>query len=420
MTTEVAAGTMVPMADLERMARAVATSGLFGVKSPEQALALMLVAQAEGRHPALAAKDYDIIQGRPSKKAEAMLRDFLAAGGTVQWHQLDNTIADATFSHPQGGTARIDWTMDRAKEAGMGAKDMWKKFPRQMLRSRVVSEGVRTIYPMATSGMYVPEEVIEFRQEKNITPTAGAADRVSAERQGALTELADKVKGWMAEGSLTDAFLELDNAGLDADEKVYLWTMFDAPLRRQLKEEGERMRVRNAAKAIPAPTEPVSASSPSVISDAQRKLLEARIVERGFERDYIKAHCQKWFGKEHFADLDKEEYKELDAWLDKATPVADEPAPRTAPLSQPSVSPSDATQGEGAGQTVELLTFEQGMSLAELLEEKLIPTAKLLAAAEAVTGDVYLKLDQLPADFYDRAVTWIGKQKSNRPERAAQ
>ncbi len=68
---------IVPMNEIERMAQAVAKSGLFGVKTPDQALALMLVAQAEGRHPALAARDYDIIQGRPAKKAEAMMRDFL-------------------------------------------------------------------------------------------------------------------------------------------------------------------------------------------------------------------------------------------------------------------------------------------------------------------------------------------------------
>ena len=37
-----------------------------------------------------------------------------------------------------------------------------------MLRSRVVSEGIRTTCPMATSGMYVPEEVQEFDAPKQI------------------------------------------------------------------------------------------------------------------------------------------------------------------------------------------------------------------------------------------------------------
>ena len=144
--------------DMERMAKAFAASKLFGVQNLDQALALMLVAQAEGRHPASAAQDYHIIQGRPAKKADAMLRDFLAAGGKVEWHALTDEQADATFSHPSGGAARIDWTFKRASTAGI-ANPMWKKYPRQMLRSRVVSEGVRTVCPGATSGMYVPEEV---------------------------------------------------------------------------------------------------------------------------------------------------------------------------------------------------------------------------------------------------------------------
>ena len=168
---------IVPYAvsDIERMAHALAKSKLFGIQTPEQAMALCLVAQAEGRHPATAAQDYHILQGRPAKKADAMLRDFLAGGGKVEWHQLDDTKVDATFSHPAGGSARIDWTMARAKQAGL-ATAMWSKYPRQMLRARVVSEGVRTVYPMATSGMYVPEEVREFSADTTHTAPVTAIE----------------------------------------------------------------------------------------------------------------------------------------------------------------------------------------------------------------------------------------------------
>jgi hypothetical protein len=156
--------------DIERLAVSVAKSGLFGIKTPEQALALMMVSQAEGRHPALAARDYHIIQGTPAKKAEAMQRDFMLAGGKIEWHVLDDAHASATFSHPQGGTVKIDWDMDRAKKAEI-RNPMWAKYPRQMLRSRVISEGVRTVFPAATSGMYVPEEVQDFdRPLRDVTP----------------------------------------------------------------------------------------------------------------------------------------------------------------------------------------------------------------------------------------------------------
>lgn len=188
--------------DMERMAVAFAQSGLFGVKTPDQALALCLIAHAEGRHPALAARDYDIIQGRPTKKAEAMLRDFISAGGKVEWHALTDTEADATFSHPQGGTIRIDWDMKRAQAAGLGGKDMWKKFPRQMLRSRVVSEGIRTVLPSATSGMYVPEEVHDFAEDPK--PARTARKEADAKVEAAALpdpsgheQLRAKAEGWV-------------------------------------------------------------------------------------------------------------------------------------------------------------------------------------------------------------------------------
>lgn len=186
--------------DIERLGANIARSGLFGIKTPEQAVALMMIAQAEGRHPALAARDYDVIQGRPSKKSEAMLRDFLEAGGKVEWHKLDDAIADATFHHPQGGKVRISWDMERANKAGLGGKDNWKKFPRQMLRSRCISEGVRTVWPMATSGLYEPGEVADFtttidhepEPEKPARPQWRSAEGEDADRLEAAEAKAAK------------------------------------------------------------------------------------------------------------------------------------------------------------------------------------------------------------------------------------
>src|SRR4249919_634603 len=143
--------------DVERVATAIAKGGLFGSKDPYAVLTLCLLAQAEGQHPAVVFRDYHIIQGRPAKKADAMLRDFINAGGKVKWHQLDDACADATFTHPSG-EARIEWTLERAKKAGLSTP-MWTKYPRQMLRSRVISEGIRTVYPGATSGLYEENEV---------------------------------------------------------------------------------------------------------------------------------------------------------------------------------------------------------------------------------------------------------------------
>lgn len=165
------------LADIERLADAVAKARMFGIATKEQAMVLMAISQAEGRHPALAARDYDIIQGQPSKKAEAMQRDFLRAGGRIEWHEVSDTKADATFSHPIGGTKRIDWDMDRVSKAGLAGKDSYKKYPRAMLRSRCISEGVKIIWPAATSGMYTPEEQADIPiRDAQPAPVSAAAE----------------------------------------------------------------------------------------------------------------------------------------------------------------------------------------------------------------------------------------------------
>ena len=152
----------VALGDMQVMANAIVKSGLFGMKTPDQALALMIVATAEGRHPGSVASDYHIIHGRASLKSDSMLARFQQSGGRVEWHDHTNEKVSATFSHPAGGSLRIDWDMPRAKAAGLGGKDNWRSYPRQMLRARVISEGVRATFPAVLNGMYTPEEVQEF------------------------------------------------------------------------------------------------------------------------------------------------------------------------------------------------------------------------------------------------------------------
>lgn len=159
---------LVPFQDQQRMAQAIAKSGFFGLKDETQVLALMAVAQAEGRHPASVAKDYHIIQNRPALKADAMLARFQKAGGMVQWAVYKDEQVTGVFSHPQGGTLEVTWTLAQAKAIGLATKDNWKLYPRAMLRARVISEGIRAVYPGVIVGEYSVEEVQDF----DVRPTA--------------------------------------------------------------------------------------------------------------------------------------------------------------------------------------------------------------------------------------------------------
>jgi len=150
------------VSDIEIMAKAITKSGLFGIKTPDQAVALMLVAQSEGRHPASVASEFDIIQGRPALKSQAALARFQAAGGKIQWTSRGPSKCSAKFSHAQGGELEITWTMERAQSAGLTGKATWKQYPDQMLSARVVAEGVRAVFPACLNGVYLAEEVQDF------------------------------------------------------------------------------------------------------------------------------------------------------------------------------------------------------------------------------------------------------------------
>lgn len=173
---------LVPVSDIEKMASAIAQSGFFGMKTKEQAMALMFIAQAEGRHPATAAQEYHVIQGKPALKADAMLARFQAAGGKVEWKSYTDKEVTGKFSHPQGGTVEISWTIEMATAAKLTGKETWKQYPRQMLRARVISEGIRTVYPGVAVGVYTPEEVQDFdngggNQMVDITPSETDANK---------------------------------------------------------------------------------------------------------------------------------------------------------------------------------------------------------------------------------------------------
>jgi len=220
------------MQEVHRLAQSMVKSGMFSVKDVDQAMMLMSIAIAEGRHPATVARDMDIIQGRAAKKAEAMYRDALAAGTKVEWHENTDTACEATFSHPRGGTARIRWDIERATRAGLAGKDNWKKYPRSMLRSRVVSEGSRTVCPMATSGLYTPQEVDDFDipEARPVSITAAVEQAAQIQTPADVTDHETAIRSQTNHDALKKAFAVAWGSTHDKDARARYKAAYDATL----------------------------------------------------------------------------------------------------------------------------------------------------------------------------------------------
>jgi len=154
---------IIPVSDMTVMADSIVKSGFYGFKTKEQVMAVMLVAQAENKHPASVVQEYDIIQGKPALKSQAILARFQLSGGSVQWDVVTPKAVKGTFKHPQGGTLTVEWTIEMARQAGIYREGSgWSKYPEDMLRARVISRAVRSIYPACILGHYATEEVMDF------------------------------------------------------------------------------------------------------------------------------------------------------------------------------------------------------------------------------------------------------------------
>jgi hypothetical protein len=173
----------VSFEEMEKMAKVIADAGFFGTKNTNEVLALMLVAQAEGLHPATIAQEYDIISGRPARKTHSVLARFQQAGGKVEWKTLTDTVVIGSFSHASGGTVDIEWTIAQASKIDVwnAKKNTWEKlterlqwqnYPRAMLRARCIGEGIRAVYPLALGGMLITEEAKDLADTPiDVTPT---------------------------------------------------------------------------------------------------------------------------------------------------------------------------------------------------------------------------------------------------------
>lgn len=99
--------------------------------------------------------------GRLGMYADAMMACMLRAGIKPQFERLDNEAA-ILVSTRDGITYRSEFTIDDAKTAGIYQKDrsVWPKYPKAMLKARVIGDTFRTLAPDLGGGqIYTKEEI---------------------------------------------------------------------------------------------------------------------------------------------------------------------------------------------------------------------------------------------------------------------
>lgn len=132
------------------------------IKSPEQAVAIMLKGRELGLPPMYALSNIAVINGKPVAGAELMLAVIYRDHGdsAVQVERTDATGCTLLYKRRQWPEYRaFSFTIEDAKRAGLANGPTWQKYPQAMLRARCVSAVARMAFPDSIGGMYTPEEL---------------------------------------------------------------------------------------------------------------------------------------------------------------------------------------------------------------------------------------------------------------------
>lgn len=143
------------------LAEQLVTTGFLpaAVKTPAQAVAIMLTGRELGIPTMHALRSIHIIQGRPCLAAELQLALFHRKAGMSLVLKSTNESCVMKFRHPNGMEHEETFTIEDARRADLLGKDGWKKYPRAMLRARTISAGLRIAAPEIVAGIYDPEEL---------------------------------------------------------------------------------------------------------------------------------------------------------------------------------------------------------------------------------------------------------------------
>jgi len=159
---------MLPAANnwqlLKQQARELINSNFLpsGIKTPEQAVAIILKGRELGVPPMQALSHIHVISGKPTMSAELMLAQVLKLHPKTKLSYPERSTEKCIIKVQRDGSepSIFSFTIGDAEAAGLLNNSTWKKYPRAMLHARCVSEMCRSLFPDAIAGVsYCPEEL---------------------------------------------------------------------------------------------------------------------------------------------------------------------------------------------------------------------------------------------------------------------
>lgn len=151
------------MDDVERAAKAMSASGFFpDSKEFAKAIVKVLAGRELGFGAFASMTGVAVIQGKPVIGANLLAAAVKQTGKyNYRVKQHTNEVCEIVFLENNQEVGISKFTIEDAKNAGLTSKDNWKKYPRNMLFARAISNGQKWYAPDVFNGVtvYTPDEM---------------------------------------------------------------------------------------------------------------------------------------------------------------------------------------------------------------------------------------------------------------------
>lgn len=150
------------VADARLTASAFYQSGMFpNLKNEAQAFVLIQAGSEMGVGAMEAVQGIQLIQGKPTMSAN-LLAALVKRHPRYDFKVIEHTDTACRIEFLQDGepSGVSEFTLEDAKQAGLGNNQTWKKYTKALLFARSLTQGVRWYAPDVTSSAaYTPEEL---------------------------------------------------------------------------------------------------------------------------------------------------------------------------------------------------------------------------------------------------------------------
>lgn len=239
MSTEISRTQGITISDKIVYARALADSALLPKhyqRNPANLLYALEYADALGVSPIHAITSIHVIEGKPTASADLIGSLVRKAGHKLRVSGDDShAVAVIIRADDPGFEFKAEWTIEKAKAAGLTNKSVWKNYPGAMLRSRAITEVARMAAPDALYGVQYTAEELGANVNADGEPVSlgerpQSAQRPSAQDGSAVSRLAAAAAqqeqpegGTQPPAAEVDWMAELDLAGDDVDAIKAVW-----------------------------------------------------------------------------------------------------------------------------------------------------------------------------------------------------